>query len=959
MLDGTWQKLVKGACEGELRALAKLISRVESREPGWQQAMKALYPHTGNARILGITGSPGAGKSSAIPPELGNLSGLSRLYLKDNQLTGVLPPELGNLSGLGHAYLQGNALEGPVPSELANLNELDHHNTDLRWNRLWTDDASLRSFLNSKQVGGDWESTQTIAPANVDASVAGPPAEGSVTIGWTHIPYTADPGGYQVYYATAAGGPYSYFGTADDKSEESLTVTGLTQGETYYFVVRTRTEAHANNSNTLLSPPSAEVSFGLGVPFPCNGEALFGHQPSTQLAWLDQTAWPLDLLPIGGAAGFQVNNLGFNRVDGLLYGFRITDPAEIVALDRNGTVFGLDLPAGLPQYVLNAGDVSRDGTTFYLNRLGESPLYIVSLPELEVTEVPITGDTGEVADWAVHPVDGHLYGCDSDDGELAVLDPATGARNDKPVVGGVAPDDRGYGGAWFDAAGRFFAYHNDGSLSMIDDPAGTPTLVDTRSGPVLYNSDAAACAQKVLGAALEMTATADGLPDTVTLDYVFENLSPTEDLWDLSADEDLAAVFGAHGDDWLIGEVTSVPASFANPFFDGYSDTELINQAPAQDLPAGSLAMVTVELQLLTHIQLPPDGEFCNQVEARGKTTGGILLGDLSTQGLDPDPDGDGVPDERDPACFGTSVPFSCTGDAFMVQERQAELVRFDQWGPPPGFEPIGDANAFQINNLGFHGPEGMLYGFRITSPSEIVRIDREGTVFGLGLPQGLPAGVLNAGDVSTDGTTLYLNKSGESPLYALTLPAGPVQQVPVTGDTGVVADWAYHPGDGRLYGGDRTDGELAILDPATGLRTDVAVGGGGLPPSSLGYGGAWFDAAGQLFLYLNHGTLYEIADAAGLPVVVDVSAGGPASRNNDGAACREACLDNGDCAAGDYCRERTGVCEGPGLCAPRPAICPAVVDPVCGCDAVTYGNSCEAAMAGVNVASAGECAGG
>jgi LAO/AO transport system kinase len=64
MLDETWQRLVQGACDAEPRALARLISRVESREAGWQQAMQALYPHTGRARILGITGSPGAGKSS-------------------------------------------------------------------------------------------------------------------------------------------------------------------------------------------------------------------------------------------------------------------------------------------------------------------------------------------------------------------------------------------------------------------------------------------------------------------------------------------------------------------------------------------------------------------------------------------------------------------------------------------------------------------------------------------------------------------------------------------------------------------------------------------------------------------------------------------------------------------------------------------------------------------------------
>ena len=64
MRDASWQELVEGVRGGEPRALARLISRVESREPGWQGAMKALYPHTGKARILGITGSPGAGKSS-------------------------------------------------------------------------------------------------------------------------------------------------------------------------------------------------------------------------------------------------------------------------------------------------------------------------------------------------------------------------------------------------------------------------------------------------------------------------------------------------------------------------------------------------------------------------------------------------------------------------------------------------------------------------------------------------------------------------------------------------------------------------------------------------------------------------------------------------------------------------------------------------------------------------------
>jgi len=55
---------VAGVQAGNVRAMARLITRVEDRELGWKDAMKAVYPFTGSARIFGITGSPGAGKSS-------------------------------------------------------------------------------------------------------------------------------------------------------------------------------------------------------------------------------------------------------------------------------------------------------------------------------------------------------------------------------------------------------------------------------------------------------------------------------------------------------------------------------------------------------------------------------------------------------------------------------------------------------------------------------------------------------------------------------------------------------------------------------------------------------------------------------------------------------------------------------------------------------------------------------
>jgi LAO/AO transport system kinase len=60
----TSQALVERALKGECRSIARLISLVEDGAPDLGPVMKALYPHTGRAYTLGVTGAPGAGKSS-------------------------------------------------------------------------------------------------------------------------------------------------------------------------------------------------------------------------------------------------------------------------------------------------------------------------------------------------------------------------------------------------------------------------------------------------------------------------------------------------------------------------------------------------------------------------------------------------------------------------------------------------------------------------------------------------------------------------------------------------------------------------------------------------------------------------------------------------------------------------------------------------------------------------------
>ena len=84
----SWEKLdntpvPQDYFKGDTRALARAISLVENRSTEGSDLLQKIFPHTGRARTIGITGSPGSGKSSLVDR-------LAAAYRQDNPQIGIV-----------------------------------------------------------------------------------------------------------------------------------------------------------------------------------------------------------------------------------------------------------------------------------------------------------------------------------------------------------------------------------------------------------------------------------------------------------------------------------------------------------------------------------------------------------------------------------------------------------------------------------------------------------------------------------------------------------------------------------------------------------------------------------------------------------------------------------------------------------------------------------------------------
>lgn len=83
MIDADLQTLIAQMRDGKRRALARLISQIENQTEAADAILKHIYPYTGHAYIIGITGAPGTGKSCLV-------NALTQYLRHENHTVGII-----------------------------------------------------------------------------------------------------------------------------------------------------------------------------------------------------------------------------------------------------------------------------------------------------------------------------------------------------------------------------------------------------------------------------------------------------------------------------------------------------------------------------------------------------------------------------------------------------------------------------------------------------------------------------------------------------------------------------------------------------------------------------------------------------------------------------------------------------------------------------------------------------
>lgn len=235
------------------------------------------------------------------------------------------------------------------------------------------------------------------------------------------------------------------------------------------------------NSSTVCSvTATAEASFG------CNANMYLSQ--SNTLYRVNTASNPFTY-PVVGSYTSNINSIGINPVDGLMYG-TVENTNTIVRINASGTFTLLGAVSGLPTGVnFNAGEFDPTGN-YYVKQTGSNNiLYRINIAAMTATSLTLS-QAVNVSDFAYRTTDARLYSVSTDtDGRLLSIDLSTSPAT-VAFIGSnstVTP----FGAMFASSTGEVYGSLNTGGFYQFNLINGQRTLIS--SSPASTSNDGAHC----------------------------------------------------------------------------------------------------------------------------------------------------------------------------------------------------------------------------------------------------------------------------------------------------------------------------------------------------------------------------------------------------------------------------------------------------------------------------------
>jgi uncharacterized repeat protein (TIGR01451 family) len=236
------------------------------------------------------------------------------------------------------------------------------------------------------------------------------------------------------------------------------------------------------------------------VPFTCNNVPYVTW--AGQLHTINMATSPFTATPIFGNQGGDLDGIGFNPVDGLIYA--ITLNGQIKQIDATGAQVNLGTPPGINTSVRWAeGAFASNGSFFVTTELGSNwaEINVATTPPTVLSQGTFPGGI-ILGDGAINPIDGLYYAWDNTNHRLVRVDFSSATPTPVPVGTATYPNIV-EGGAYFTSDGSFYViYQGTGpaaggppnAFARVDTTTGVPTLVSDGQPPyATWPWDAASC----------------------------------------------------------------------------------------------------------------------------------------------------------------------------------------------------------------------------------------------------------------------------------------------------------------------------------------------------------------------------------------------------------------------------------------------------------------------------------